>query len=66
MDKPSEVLRGLQHFRHRNHGGRVPRISIRPRWISDTDTSTFVDLESGERLDRTVEIAKRYRERLEA
>jgi uncharacterized protein (DUF58 family) len=68
MDKPSEVLRGLQHFRHRNHEVVVFHV-LDPAEVDFpyTDTATFVDLESGDRLTTEPwEIAKRYRERLEA
>jgi len=68
MDDPAEVLLGLQHFRHRHHEVIVfhvldPDESEFPY----TDTSTFVDVESGERLTTEPwEIAKRYRARLAA
>ena len=68
MDKPEEVMSGLQHFRHRNHEVILFHI-LDPNEIDFpyTDTATFVDLESGERLTTEPwEIAKRYRERLEA
>ena len=68
MDKPSEILSGLQHFRHRNHEVIVFHI-LDPDEVDFpfTDTATFVDLESGERLTTEPwEIARRYRERLEA
>jgi uncharacterized protein (DUF58 family) len=38
MDKPSEVLRGLQHFRHRNHEVIVFHVLDPTRWISRTPT----------------------------
>lgn len=66
MDKPSEVLSGLQHFRHRNHEVIVFHI-LDPDEIEFPyhDTATFVDLESGERLTTEPwEIGARYRERL--
>ena len=68
MDKPSEVLSGLQHFRHRHHEVIVFHI-LDPdeREFPYHDTATFVDLESGERLTTEPwEIAARYRERLDA
>jgi uncharacterized protein (DUF58 family) len=68
MDHPSEVLLGLQHFRHRRHEVVVFHI-LDPDEIEFpyADTSTFVDMESGERLTTEPwEIAKRYRERLAA
>ena len=68
MDKPEEVLSGLQHFRHRNHEVLLFHI-LDPNEIEFpyTDTATFVDLESGERLTTEPwEIARRYREKLEA
>ena len=68
MDKPAEVLSGLQHFRHRHHEVIVFHV-LDPDEIEFpyTDTATFVDLESGERLTTEPwEIAKRYRERLAA
>jgi uncharacterized protein (DUF58 family) len=66
MDKPADVLSGLQHFRHRHHEVIVFHI-LDPDEVEFpyTDTATFVDLESGERLTTEPwEIAKRYRERL--
>jgi uncharacterized protein (DUF58 family) len=68
MDKPEDVLSGLQHFRHRNHEVIVFHV-LDPDEIEFPfhDTSTFVDLESGERLTTEPwEIGPRYRERLEA
>jgi len=68
MDNPTEVLSGLQHFRHRNHEVIIFHI-LDPDEIEFpyTDTATFVDMESGERLTTEPwEIAKRYRERLAA
>jgi len=67
-DKPDEVLSGLQHFRHRQHEVVVFHI-LDPdeAEFPYTDTSTFVDMESGERLTTEPwEIARRYRERLAA
>ena len=68
MDKPEEVLSGLNHFRHRQH--EVVVFHILDPDEADfpyTDTATFVDMESGERLTTEPwEIARRYRERLEA
>ena len=66
MDKPSEVLSGLQHFRHRRHEVIVFHV-LDPDEIDFPyhDTATFVDLESGERLTTEPwEIGARYRERL--
>jgi len=68
MDHPDEVLKGLQHFRHRHHEVIVFHI-LDPDEIEFpyTDTATFVDLETGERLTTEPwEIARRYREKLEA
>jgi uncharacterized protein (DUF58 family) len=68
MDRPSEVLSGLQHFRHRRHEVIVFHV-LDPDEVEFpyTDTATFVDMESGERLTTEPwEIAKRYRERLDA
>lgn len=68
MDRPEEILSGLQHFRHRNHEVIVFHI-LDPDEVEFpyTDTTTFVDLESGERITTEPwEIARRYRERLEA
>jgi len=68
MDTPSEVLSGLQHFRHRHHEVIVFHI-LDPDEIEFPyhDTATFVDLESGERLTTEPwEIGQRYRERLAA
>jgi len=68
MDRPDEVLSALQHFRHRNHEVIVFHV-LDPDEIEFpyTDTATFVDLESGERLTTEPwEIARRYREKLEA
>ena len=67
MDRPSDVLLGLQHFRHRHHEVVVFHI-LDPDEIEFpyTDTATFVDTESGERITTEPwEIAKRYRQRLE-
>lgn len=66
MDHPAEVLSGLQHFRHRGHEVVVFHI-LDPDEIEFpyTDTATFVDMESGERLTTEPwEIARRYRQRL--
>jgi uncharacterized protein (DUF58 family) len=68
MDKPAEVLSGLQHFRHRHHEVVVFHV-LDPDEIDFpyTDTATFVDMESGEKLTTEPwEIAKRYRERFAA
>lgn len=68
MDRPGEVLSGLQHFRHRGHEVIVFHL-LDPDEIEFpyTDSATFVDLESGERLTTEPwEIAKRYRETLAA
>ena len=68
MDRPAEVLKGLQHFRHRNHEVVVFHI-LDPDEVDFpyTDTATFVDLETDERLTTEPwEIARRYRERLAA
>ncbi|HYM80280.1 MAG TPA: DUF58 domain-containing protein, partial [Candidatus Limnocylindria bacterium] len=68
MDDPAQVLLGLQHFRHRHHEVIVFHI-LDPAEVDFpyTDTATFVDLESGDRLTTEPwEIARRYRERLEA
>jgi uncharacterized protein (DUF58 family) len=68
MDRPDEVLSALQHFRHRNHEVIVFHI-LDPDEIEFpyTDTATFVDLETGDRLTTEPwEIARRYREKLEA
>jgi uncharacterized protein (DUF58 family) len=68
MDRPADVLLGLQHFRHRHHEVVVFHI-LDPDEIDFpyTDTATFVDVESGERITTEPwEIARRYRERLEA
>ncbi len=66
MDKSEDVLSGLQHFRHRGHEVVVLHI-LDPDEIEFpyTDTATFVDMESGERLTTEPwEIARRYREKL--
>ena len=68
MDKPDEVLSGLQHFRHRHHEVVVFHI-LDPDEVDFpySDTSTFVDLETGERITTEPwEIAARYRERFTA
>jgi len=68
MDTPAEVLLGLQHFRHRRHEVVVFHI-LDPDEVEFpyTDTATFVDVESGDRLTTEPwEIARRYRERLAA
>jgi len=62
------VLFGLQHFRHRQHEVVVFHI-LDPdeSEFPYTDTSTFVDMESGARLTTEPwEIARRYREKLAA
>lgn len=66
MDRPSEVLSGLQHFRHRHHEVVVFHV-LDPDEVEFpyTDTATFVDMESGQRLTTEPwEIAARYRQRL--
>ena len=68
MDDPSEVLSALQHFRHRHHEVIVLHV-LDPDEVEFpyTDTSTFVDLESGTRVTTEPwEIAARYHERFEA
>lgn len=68
LDKPDEVLSGLQHFRHRNHEVIVFHV-LDPDEITFpyTDASTFVDLETGAQLTTEPwEIANRYRENLAA
>ncbi|MBI1798435.1 MAG: DUF58 domain-containing protein [Candidatus Eisenbacteria bacterium] len=68
MDRPADVLQGLQHFRHRHHEVVVFHV-LDPDEIEFpyTDTATFVDMESRERLTTEPwEIAKRYRERFRA
>src|SRR5437867_3718168 len=66
MDQPTEVLSGLQHFRHRRHEVIVFHIlDPNETEFPYTDTATFVDMESGERITTEPwEIARRYRERL--
>jgi uncharacterized protein (DUF58 family) len=68
MDRPAEVLSGLQHFRHRHHEVVVFHVLDPDETeFPYTDTATFVDMESGERLTTEPwEIAKRYREKLAA
>ena len=66
MDRPADVLLGLQHFRHRHHEVVVFHI-LDPDEVDFpyADTSTFVDAESGERITTEPwEIARRYRQRL--
>jgi uncharacterized protein (DUF58 family) len=68
LDTPSEVLSGLQHFRHRHHEVIVFHI-LDPDEIEFpyTDASTFVDMETGAQLTTEPwEIAARYRDKLEA
>ena len=68
MDRPEEVLSALQHFRHRHHEVIVFHV-LDPDEIEFpyTDTATFVDLESGDRLTTEPwEIARRYREKFAA
>ena len=68
LDKPDEVLSGLQHFRHRNHEVIVFHV-LDPDEITFpyTNASTFVDLETGAQLTTEPwEIANRYRENLAA
>jgi len=67
MDSPAEVLLGLQHFRHRHHEVVVFHI-LDPDEVEFpyTDTATFVDLETGDRITTEPwEIARRYRDRLQ-
>lgn len=68
MDRPAEVLSGLQHFRHKRHEVVVFHI-LDPDEVDFpyADSATFVDMESGERLTTEPwEIAKRYREKFSA
>jgi uncharacterized protein (DUF58 family) len=68
MDKPEEVLSGLQHFRHRHHEVIVFHV-LDPDEVEFPyhDTATFVDMESGDRITTEPwEIGARYRERLAA
>lgn len=68
LDKPADVLSGLQHFRHRHHEVIVFHI-LDPDEIEFpyTDASTFVDLETGAQLTTEPwEIATRYRQQLAA
>jgi uncharacterized protein (DUF58 family) len=68
LDKPADVLSGLQHFRHRHHEVIVFHI-LDPDEIEFpyTDASTFVDMETGAQLTTEPwEIAARYRQNLEA
>jgi uncharacterized protein (DUF58 family) len=67
MDRPAEVLSGLQHFRHRHHEVIVFHI-LDPDEVDFpfTHTATFVDMETGDRLTTEPwEIAPRYHEMLE-
>ncbi len=67
-DNPAEVLKGLQHFRHRNHEVVVFHL-LDPDEVEFpySDTATFVDMENDARLTTEPwEIAARYRERLQA
>jgi uncharacterized protein (DUF58 family) len=68
MDRPTEVLAGLQHFRHNHHEVVVFHVlDPEEREFPYTESSTFVDMESGEKLTTEPwEIARRYRERLAA
>ena len=68
MDRPAEVLQGLQHFRHRHHEVVVFHILDPDECeFPYTDTATFVDMETEARLTTEPwEIARRYRERLAA
>ena len=68
MDDPTQVLLGLQHFRHRGHEVVVFHILDPDETeFPYTDTATFVDVESGDRLTTEPwEIAQRYRTRLAA
>jgi uncharacterized protein (DUF58 family) len=68
MDDPIQVLSGLQHFRHRHHEVIVFHV-LDPdeREFPYTDASTFVDMETGEKLTSLPwEIAKTYRAKLGA
>jgi uncharacterized protein (DUF58 family) len=64
---PAEVLHALQHFRHRHHEVVVFHI-LDPDEVEFpyTDTATFVDMETGDRITTEPwEIARRYREQIE-
>lgn len=68
MDDPAAILSGLQHFRHRHHEVIVFHV-LDPyeREFPYTDASTFVDMETDERLTtQPWEIAQTYRDRLTA
>ena len=68
MDRPEDVLAGLQHFRHRHHEVIVFHV-LDPDEIEFPyhDTATFVDMETGQRLTTEPwEIGARYREKLAA
>ena len=68
MDKPADVLSGLQHFRHKHHEVIVFHL-LDPDEVEFpfSDTATFVDMESGQRMTTEPwEIAGRYREMLDA
>ncbi len=63
---PAEVLHALQHFRHRHHEVVVFHV-LDPDEIEFpyTDTATFMDMETGDRITTEPwEIARRYREQL--
>jgi uncharacterized protein (DUF58 family) len=68
MDRPAEVLSGLQHFRHRHHEVVVFHV-LDPDEVDFpyTDTATFVDMETGQQVTTEPwEIARGYRDRLRA
>ncbi len=67
MDRPEDVLSGLQHFRHRHHEVIVFHL-LDPDVLEFPyhDTSTFVDMESGAAITTEPwEIAPRVRQRLD-
>ncbi len=68
MDAPEEVLKGLQHFRHRKHEVVVFHL-LDPAEVAFPfrEETVFVDMESGEKLSTIPwEYAKDYRRAVDA
>ncbi len=68
MDDPAEVLRGLQHFRHRKHEVVVFHL-LDPAEVAFPfqQETIFVDLETGRKLSTIPwEFAKEYRKEVES
>lgn len=68
MDSPEEVLKGLQHFRHRKHEVVVFHV-LDPAEVAFPfrEETIFVDMESGQKLSTIPwEYAKEYRREVES